>query len=351
MASNTSTSSSSTAAATVSGTQPSIYCSKWGNVIILDRQNYPSFASTCRATLIVAGAWNIVQGTEATPTDLTDDAGKDWSIRRGRALQIMFNSTSEGIRDKLDTYITDQDAKGLWEHLATYNQSSNTLFVTKVMESFHNESYKPPNDTIDAFAARLIKAQKLLADTEDKISDKNLRLRLIMGLPNTHIWQTAKQFVINQYSKFDEAVSYLQSVEATFKESQPDNAVANTARARGNQRGRGRGRGRGQGRGRSRNNYQGRGRDQRSDEWPISSNQCSWCLKEGHWKKDCRAYLKARTAARSRAASKDDANTSDTEEAARFASADNPSLTATAYIAGILPDIENRVQSESDDEV
>ena len=60
------------------------------------------------------------------------------------------------------------------------------------MEGFHNESYKPLNDLIDAFTARLIKAQKLLTDTEDKITDKNLRLHLIMGLLNTYNWQTVK---------------------------------------------------------------------------------------------------------------------------------------------------------------
>src|SRR6266513_177607 len=297
----TQTSSSTPAVAVTSQIQPEIYTSKWGNVTILDRQIYPTFASTCRATLIVAGAWNLVQGTEAIPTDLTTENGKDWSTRRGRALQIMFNSTSEGIRDTLDTFISNQDAPGLWTHLATYNQANNTLFITKVMEGFHNESYKPPNDSIDAFAARLIKAQKLLADTEnDKISDNNLRLRLIMGLPNTPNWQTAKQFIINQYNTFEEAVRYLQSVETTLNQQQPSDAEAKMDNHQGNHRG------------------------------PISPDQCSWCLKEGHWKKGCRQYQKARARAR---ASAEKESTSDTEGVTRYASADDPSYSANAYTA------------------
>ena len=123
----TQTSSSTPAVAVTSQIQPEIYTSKWGNVTILDRQNYPTFASTCRTTLIVAGAWNLVQGTEAIPTDLTTENGKDWAVRRGRALQIMYNSTSEGIRDTLDTFISNQDAPGLWTHLASYNQNSKTI--------------------------------------------------------------------------------------------------------------------------------------------------------------------------------------------------------------------------------
>lgn len=332
----TQTSSPTPAVTVTSKIQPEIYTSKWGNVTLLNRENYPTFASTCRTTLIVAGAWNLVQGTEAMPTDLTTENGKDWAVRRGRALQIMYNSTSEGIRDTLDTYISNQDTTGLWTHLATYNQANNTLFITKVMESFHNESYNPPTDSIDAFAARLIKAQKLLADTEnDKISDNNLRLRLIMGLPNTPNWQTAKQFIINQYNTFENAVHYLQSVETTL--NQPNIAEANMAKVnnqgRGFIRGRGRGRNRGRGRGRGRD-YQDQ--DQRSDVGPISPDQCSWCLKEGHWKKGCREYQKARAKARADA-SKEKDNSLDVEDS-RFASADGGyQNTAYAGFANACP--------------
>ncbi len=94
---------------------------------LIDMATQTSSSSTCRTTLIVAGAWNLVQGTEAMPTDLTTENGKDWAVRRGRALQIMYNSTSEGIRDTLDTFISNQDAPGLWTHLASYNQNSKTI--------------------------------------------------------------------------------------------------------------------------------------------------------------------------------------------------------------------------------
>ena len=167
-----------------------------------------------------------------------------------------------------------------------------------------------------------------------------------MGLPNTHSWQTAKQFVINQYNTFEEAVRYLQSVETTFKESQPDNATANIARGnnrgRGSTRSRGRGRGQGQGRGRGkgRGNYQGQGHEQRTDEGPLSPDQCSWCLKEGHWKRGCRQYQKAR--ARARASAKKE-STSDTEGITCFASADDPSYSTNAYTANaFLSEIDNK---------
>src|SRR5205814_1611526 len=147
MASNTSTAAAGAAAEAQQHKAPT-YTSKWGNVVLLDRQNYPTFASTCRTALLAAQTWAIVKDTEKKPSDLTTPDGKDWVLRRDRALQIMFNSTCEEIRDTLDSYIEEQDASGLWTHLATYNQAANELFATKVLTDFSNDSYKAPNDTI-----------------------------------------------------------------------------------------------------------------------------------------------------------------------------------------------------------
>ena len=111
-------------------------------------------------------------------------------------------------------------------------------------------------------------------------------------------------------------------------------------RGRGSIRGRGQGRGQGRGRGRGRDNYQGQGHNQRTDIGPISPDQCSWCLKEGHWKKGCRQYQKARARAR---ASAEKESTSDTEGVTRYASADDPSYSANVYTA-------NAFSSELDNE-
>jgi hypothetical protein len=190
------------------------YSCQWGDVIILDWQNYPTFKSTCRVALIFAGAWDIVQGKEIAPADLNTTAGRDWAARRGKALQIMYNSTSAVIRTTtLESFMMNQDAPGLWNHLATHNPATNPLFIAEALESFYNDSFTPPNDTIDAFATRLLKAQEAVAGTDHAISDRNLYIRLLSGLPNTSNWQTAKAFVINRNATFAEVVQYLQSIE------------------------------------------------------------------------------------------------------------------------------------------
>jgi hypothetical protein len=212
----------------------------------------------------------------------------------------MASSTSRDIHTALGEFRRNQDAPGLPNHLAaTHNQAIDEFFIMRVAQDLYNESYNPPNDTIDAFVNRLRRLQAMLAGTHHAISDELLRMQLAQGLPNTTTWRTAQQFVIHQYTSFEKAARYLELIESwNFSES--DNATANNANHdRGSQRGRGSRRGRGRGKGKGKWNSQNR--SQRNTEKPISSNQCSWCLKEGHWKKDCQKYKKAKHAARTAA--------------------------------------------------
>lgn len=54
-----------------------------------------------------------------------------------------------------------------------------------------------------------------LAGAENAITDKNLHMQMVMGLPDTSKWEITSQFAINQFTTFAEAVQYLQSVGAT----------------------------------------------------------------------------------------------------------------------------------------
>ncbi len=114
-------------------TEETIYSCKWGNVTILNRQNYSTFAATCQYTLIVADAWGIVMGTEQAPADINTPEGKDWKIRRNRAIQIIYNSVSKSIRPTLTDLMDKQDTKALWEHLkAKYSNKDNKILINNV---------------------------------------------------------------------------------------------------------------------------------------------------------------------------------------------------------------------------
>ena len=215
-----------------------------------------------------------------------------------------------------------QDTKELWEHLKTkYSNKDNKILINNVRTAFHSEKYNPPNDTINAFVNRLRGAQEKLASTENKLSDNDLHAQLVAGLPDTGKWQSARQLALTQFTDFEAAATYLEGVELLNPPGSTE-ATANTAyqeRGRGRGRSRGRGRGRSRGRGRGRGNFRGRGRgqgqDQRpSDSTPLGPNQCAWCLKDGHWRRDCWHYKESKDSARK--GKKKDSNTdADAEEA------------------------------------
>lgn len=141
------------------------------------------------------------------------------------------------MRTTLKSFMINQDVSGFRTHLATYRQSTSSVQIAEILESFLQERYNPPNDTIKSFAIRLRKTQELLDGTINILTDDNLRMRL------------AKQFVLNQYPTFKDVVRYLQSAANTEnKSSQAGNANVYTGSHGGNQRGRESRRGRRRGR-------------------------------------------------------------------------------------------------------
>ena len=303
-------------------TEEAFYTSKWGKVVVLNRQNYHEFKPTATATLISADAWDIVQGTDPAPANLTNPAGKEWKTRRGRALQILYNSVSTGIRSSLDLYMELQDPVRLWEHLATYSNAEDKLFITNILQTFHNDRYKPPNDTIETYANRLQKYQNSLAETTNPITDEALHLRLAMGLPDTETWNIAKQFLLNQHTEFQGAVKYLQSIEINQRTIEPEPAanIANQNQRNQPRNNRFRNRHFYKNNRRYRNQRNGDQSDQ-SEQNPLEKNQCSWCLRTGHWQKDCYAYKKAKGKAQSKSRSRQNRQNNQDQEQANIASA------------------------------
>lgn len=55
-----------------------------------------------------------------------------------------------------EPFMMNEDAPGFWNHLATYNPATNKPFVMRIFKRFYSDIYKPPNDTIEAFATRLL---------------------------------------------------------------------------------------------------------------------------------------------------------------------------------------------------
>jgi hypothetical protein len=272
--------------------QPACYKSKWGNVTILDQDNYAAFRTTCQATLIIAQAWDITQGNEPQPTSLTTVVGKDWSIRRSRALQIMFNSTDDSIRTTLHEFMVNQDAPGMWNHLATFSHTSNDQLLAETFRKFQDDRFNPPQDSILVFAKRIRLAQEALRGTAYEQTDRQLFIHLIMRLPKTSMWELAYQQLLKDYTGFTQAVQYLRNIEQRL--AQPDNLEAtNTAHYAKPRRFQSRYSPK-----KNRSSKNHGNQNHSSESAPLTPEQCSWCLRNGHWRKDCRDYKRAQIKAR-----------------------------------------------------
>ena len=105
------------------------YQSKFGTVTVLDLNNYPEFLQTIRPTLMAGGYWDIITGTRERPGDATEAA--KWNVEAGKAIGILQSCVIPGILLTCGPYFTPLDPLGLWNHLATYDKSTNPIYVSR----------------------------------------------------------------------------------------------------------------------------------------------------------------------------------------------------------------------------
>ena len=86
-------------------------------------------------------------------------------------------------------------------------------------EEIPQQSCKPPNDRICAFATMLLEVQDALAGTDHTISDDDLYQWLFMNLLDIDIWLAATQAVIFFSLTFVETVQYFMYIEEDREES------------------------------------------------------------------------------------------------------------------------------------
>jgi hypothetical protein len=85
------------------------YVSKYRRIAILTGDNYAAFSSICRTALVVAGAWNIVDGTEARPAGA--GTGRwDWDERNRKAIQLISSSVAGPLQSRIKAPIEEEDS-------------------------------------------------------------------------------------------------------------------------------------------------------------------------------------------------------------------------------------------------
>ena len=175
----------------------------------------------------------------------------------------MYNSVYYTLVFKIESYMEEQDAKGMWESLATLDRSNDLVYTGMLKEQFNAETLGT-NESIQNYHGRLDFYRTQLMDTEFKLSDSDIRTKILFSLPDTPEWTQARQFIYHENQDLLTAIATLQRYEkpklATATANKTTDSRKDKSNGRqGNARGRGHGsyRGRGRGRGGRRGGYHG----------------------------------------------------------------------------------------------
>ena len=276
-----------------------IYTSKYGSITLLNRTNYATWKPDIQAVLLAANAFDIVTGAQAQPA-VAGTLRQDWIKRRGIALNLLYMSTISEIRNTLTVYLDNYDITGMWEHLKSLDLSKDAVYCLNQVRAFNLEEFDKATDTIESFAQRLIGYQLKLQDTEHRLTEAVMVMKLCLGMPADPDWTVTRLTVLRDNLTFLQAVARYQVAERLRPAAAPNsnssttesaNTVSFTHNRGGNRRNKYRHRG-----GSFRGNSRRTGRN--TGESADSNNKCYWCLRKGHIRKDCRDYARAMEKAR-----------------------------------------------------
>ena len=159
------------------------YQSKFGTVTILDLNNYSEFLQTVRPTLMAAGYWDIITGIRKCPDDATEAA--KWTTEAGKAIGILQSSVITHILPTCSPYLTPLDPPGLWKHLATYNKSTNPIYVNRQRQEF--DTFLLDKDlNVSKGLLTLCRIQANLATTTNPLSNNTLKAKLVLAIPKSN---------------------------------------------------------------------------------------------------------------------------------------------------------------------
>ncbi|RFU24469.1 hypothetical protein B7463_g11868, partial [Scytalidium lignicola] len=263
------TASSSSDSTTAGGRGPpnGYYHSKYGDITILNGQNYTEFKRTYKMALTVTDTIDIVLGTDQRPNGIAE--GCKWDSRANKAIQIIVNSVTPGIQSDIATKLREKKLK--------------------------------ETETIWQFIKRLKTYKSRL---NEGITNAEIQSRLLDSLPADLFWETTHQHIYLQNFKLEKLITFLdinhEHYKSTYISTNTTQASVNVVQSRESRQRRGRGNRQGD---RSRSNGRGQRGKKNSDsrskgQEKVNSDQCQFCLKKGYFIKDCRQFQKAQARAR-----------------------------------------------------
>src|SRR6266480_1962907 len=183
------------------------YQSKLGTVTILDLSNYSEFLQTVRPTLMAAGYWDIITGIRKCPDDATEAA--KWTTEAGKAIGILQSSVITDILPSCAPYFTPLDPPGLWNHLATYDKSTNPIYVNRQRQEFDAFSFDEDLNVSQGLL-KLRRIQANLATTTNPLSDDALKAKLVSAIPESDYWRLIKVLALREGKSLMDTVNLLE---------------------------------------------------------------------------------------------------------------------------------------------
>ena len=182
-----------------------MFKSKFGSIIILNLENYYQFSVSAKTALMAGGLWSIINGTEQRPSPpISDGDIENWDTKAGKAIGLLSSSVIPSISTSFSQFMEPVDPPSLWAYLKTYDRAKDIVYVTQLRDRF--DTFKLDSDKIDVMEAymKLKDLQTMLLETDKRVTDSNIKLKLVSGLPDSDFWHQIKVTVIKSGENLQE---------------------------------------------------------------------------------------------------------------------------------------------------
>lgn len=288
----------STMSSTVDFKAPQFFVHKNGRVPLLTTSNYKPWSVAIRHILDSVSCWEIVDGTEQAPpipgnngSAAAREKHTDYKKRKSTACSLLYSSCSIDLQGHINDI---WEPTTVWETLSRQaDESKQRGGPILLRRQLQLEKYNGEGP-VSAYVSRILSYRDRLAHTPQKLSKDEVIAYILIGLPET--WSTISTIIENQpleTQTLDDVVNTLntherklatQATQATQEPTKQSNALMARHQKRKNTRQQG---------GRANKPYQSRVQDQDSDQDDDDETECWYCLKKGHFRKDCRLKKQA----------------------------------------------------------
>src|SRR6266496_4584668 len=143
------------------------------------------------------------------------------------AIGILQSSVIPEILLTCGPYLTPLNPLGLWNHLASYDKSTNPIYINRQRQEFDSFSFDEDLNVSEGLLT-LRQIQANLATTTNPLSDDALKAKLVSAIPKSDYWRLIKVLALRENKSLMDTMNLLEPYQKSGA-SQPA-AGAKTAK-------------------------------------------------------------------------------------------------------------------------